>query len=389
MDFLRVSYRLEVDPTRAEERAEGIALEQTVEVPRAVVAREPRIEREILGRVESVERIEEGASLATIAYPLAATNSDPGQLLGVLYGNSSLQPDVQCLDFEAPAALCEALRGPRFGLEGFRVRTGGEERALTCSVVKPLGHTPEALADLLRQFARAGIDVVKEDQGLADNPFCPFEARVRACRAAVLEVADATGHRVLYAPNLIGTPSRVFEQLHIAESLGADAVMASPMLIGLPTFWELVQERASVPVMAHPCLGGALRFSRELLFGKLLRLYGADAVIFVSHGGRFGPSRESCARIAASLRDPWHGLRPSLPVPGGGLQLENAAEAVDFYGRDTMLLVGGSLQLEEGMLEKRSRELVEAVAEASERPSRRASGSGTRSPTSRRHRSGP
>ena len=367
VEFLRVTYRLDIEPERAAERAEGIALEQTVEVPRAVVAREPRIEREILGRVESVETEPDGTSLATIAYPLAATNLDPGQLLGVLFGNSSLQSDVQCLDFEAPAELCRALRGPRFGLAGFRERTRARDRALTCSVVKPLGHRPEALADLLRQFARAGIDVVKEDQGLADNPFCPFEERVRACRAAVEQVADETGHRVLYAPNLIGTPARVFEQLRIAESLGADAVMASPMLIGLPTFWELVHERAGVPVLAHPCFGGVLRFAPELVFGKLLRLYGADAVIFVSSGGRFGPSRESCARTAAGLRGPWHGLRPSLPTPGGGIQLENAGDVVDFYGLDTMLLVGGSLQLEAGALERRSREFVQAVRDASAR----------------------
>ena len=360
MEFLRVSYRLDVAPERAAERAESIALEQTVEVPREVVAREPRIEREILGRVESVSAQGDGSSLATLAYPVAATNLDPAQLLGVLFGNSSLQSDLQCVDFDPPESLCKALRGPRFGLAGFRARTHAEGRALTCSVVKPLGHTPEALADLLRQFARAGIDVVKEDQGLADNPFCPFEDRVRACRAAVDEVADETGHRVLYAPNLIGTPSRVFEQLRVAESLGADAVMASPLLIGLPTFWELVHERASVPVLAHPCLGGTQRFAPELLFGKLLRLYGADAVIFVSSGGRFGTPRESCARIAAGLRDPWHALRPSLPTPGGGIQLENAAEVIDFYGTDSMLLIGGSLQLE-----RRSREFVEAVRQAS------------------------
>jgi len=367
MEFLRVTYRLEVEPARAAERAEGIALEQTVEVPREVVAREPFIEREILGRVESVETQPDGASLATLAFPLAATNLDPAQLLGVLYGNSSLQPDVQCVDFDAPASLCKALRGPRFGLAGLRERTGARDRALTCSVVKPLGHGPEALADLLRQLARAGLDVVKEDQGLADHSFCPFEARVRACRAAVEEIADETGHRVLYAPNLIGTPTRVFEQLHIAESLGCDMVMVSPMLLGLPTFWELVHERASVPVLAHPCFAGVLRFAPELLFGKLLRLYGADAVIFVSSGGRFGPSPEVCARTAANLRGPMHELLPSLPVPGGGIQLENAGEVVDFYGRDTMLLVGGSLQREAGALERRSREFVEAVSAASGR----------------------
>ena len=52
------------------------------------------------------------------------------------------------------------------------------------------------------------------------------------------DVARATGHRTLYAPNLIGTPARVLEQLRIAQELGARAVMVSPLLLGLPFFFD-------------------------------------------------------------------------------------------------------------------------------------------------------
>ena len=234
MEFLRVTYRLDGNPAEAEARAEAIALEQTVEVPRAVAMREPFIAREIVGRVESVEPAADGGHRATIAYPVATTALDPAQLLGVLFGNSSLHADVQCVDFDPPPSLCEALAGPRAGIAGLRELTGVRDRALTCTAVKPMGRSPEALADLLRTFARAGIDVIKDDQGLADHEFCPFEARVEACLAAAEQVADETGHRALYVPNLIGTPERVFAQLRFAEKRGARAVMVSPMLLGLP-----------------------------------------------------------------------------------------------------------------------------------------------------------
>jgi ribulose-bisphosphate carboxylase large chain len=227
-----------------------------------------------------------------------------------------------------------------------------------------MGHGPETLAALMRTCARAGIDVVKDDQSLANHVFCPFEARVAACLDAVNEVADETGQRTLYAPNLIGAPEAVFEQLRIAEDLGASAVMASPMLIGLPVFWELCRRRASVPVLAHPSFGGATRFATDLLFGGILRLYGADAVIFVGYGGRYGTPRATCRSLAERLRRPWGELLPSLPVPGGGVQLDEVSELVSFYGRDVMLLVGGSLQVEAGALEQRSRAFVEAVREA-------------------------
>ncbi|TMA29206.1 MAG: ribulose 1,5-bisphosphate carboxylase [Deltaproteobacteria bacterium] len=365
MELLRVTYRLEGNPADAEARGEAIALEQTVEVPRAVAMRDPFIQREIVGRVESIDEAPDGAQLVAIDYPVATTALDPAQLLGVLFGNSSLHADVQCVDFDPPPSLCEALQGPRAGIAGLRELTGVRERALTCTAVKPLGRSPEALADLLRAFARAGIDVIKDDQGLADHEFCPFEARVEACLAAAEQVADETGRRALYVPNLIGTPERVFAQLRFAEKSGARAVMVSPMLLGLPTFWELCHRRASVPVLAHPSHAGAVRYAPELLFGKLLRLYGADAVIFVGYAGRFGIPRATCAAIAASLRGGWHGLAPSLPVPGGGIELADVPEVVRFYGRDAMLLVGGSLQLEPGRVLERSRAFADAVRVAS------------------------
>jgi ribulose-bisphosphate carboxylase large chain len=364
VDALRVTYRLEVEAGEAEERAEAIALEQTVEVPRVVV-RDPFVEREILGRVESVSMADDGASLATIAYPAATTAFDPAQLLNVVFGMTSLQPDARCVDLELPTSLLEAFSGPRFGVEGLRKLVQVPDRALTCTAVKPMGLSVEALAVLLRTFARAGIDVVKDDQGLADHAFCPFEERVRTCLRAAAEVAEETGHHAVYAPNLIGTPSAVFEQLHIAEDLGARAVMTSPMLIGLPVFWELCAERSSLPVLAHPSFAGAQRFATDLLFGSLLRLYGADAVIFVGYAGRFGTPRAVCDSLADRLRRPWGPLLPALPVPGGGVQLENVEELVSFYGRDVMLLVGGSLQIEEGAELERSRAFVRSVGEAS------------------------
>ena len=363
MDLLRVTYRLDVPASEAEARAEAVAREQTVEVPRAVVDREPFLAEHIVGRVEAVVRGDDGAMLATIAYPAATTASDPAQLLNVVFGMTSLQPDATCVELEVPAGIASALGGPRFGIEGLRKATGVGGRALTCTAVKPLGRSPAALAELMGCFARAGIDVVKDDQGLADHAFCPFEARVRACLDAVRRAAEETGHRSVYAPNLIGAPSTVFAQLRMAEDLGARAVMASPMLIGLPVFWELTR-RSSVPVLAHPSFAGAQRFATDLLFGGILRLYGADAVIFVGFGGRYGTPRETCLALAARLRRPWGDLLPSLPVPGGGVQLEEVAELVAFYGRDVMLLVGGSLQVEAGAVEARSRAFVAAVREA-------------------------
>jgi ribulose-bisphosphate carboxylase large chain len=360
MEHMRVTYRLTVPSGEAEARAESIAREQTVEVPRVVV-RKRFIEEQVMGRVSSVVSETEARSLAIVEFPVASTARDPAQLLNVLFGNTSLHPDAECVDAEFPESLLDALSGPHFGLHGLREAIGVNERALSCTAAKPMGHTPVELAELVHSFAVAGIDVIKDDHGLANHDFCPFEARVTACLEAVERAADETGRRALYVPNLIGPPAAMAAQLDFVQERGARAFMASPMLIGLPAFHELCG-RSDVPVLAHPAFGGAQRFAADFLFGSILRLYGADAVIFVGYAGRFATPREVCASLVERLRAPWGGLRPALPVPGGGVELENTDEQLDFYGPDTMLLSGGSLQLEEGRLQERARAFAARVA---------------------------
>ena len=93
-------------------------------------------------------------------------------------------------------------------------------------------------------------------------------------------------------------------------------------------------------------------------------MYGADAVIFVGYAGRFGTSRAACRALADNLRGSLHGLRPALPVPGGGIALDEIPEVVSFYGHDAMLLIGGSLLVapDDAALFERSCEFVRQVA---------------------------
>ncbi len=361
MDTFRVTYHLDVEAGNESSRAEEVAAEQTVEVPRSAI-RDAFVAEEILGVVEEiVEAPEEGGFLARVAYSVETTALDPAQFINVVFGNSSLHADTRCLDIELPPSLLAALEGPKFGISGVRKAVGVYGRPLTCTAIKPMGLSTEALTDLLRVFARAGIDVIKDDHGLADHRFAPFEARVTSCLAAIEQVADETGHHATYVPNLIGTPKTVFRQLAFAQEQGVRAVMVSPMLIGLPTFWELCHEHASVPVLAHPAFGGAQRIAPQALFGKIFRLYGADAVIFVNFGSRFSPSERSCRALADGLVAPWSGLQASLPVPAGGIAVESVGSVLDFYGPDTMMLIGGNLQVDPTLIPQRTREFVEAV----------------------------
>lgn len=343
MELLEVTYRIASSAADPRDRVAEVLLEQTIETPASVAARYPFVRDRMMGAVREVRADSSGGHLATLALPTATAASDPAQFLNVLFGNSSLHDDVRLEDFALPQSIRSLFDGPRHGIEGLRRIIDVHRRPLTCSALKPSGLTPEELARLCRAFTAGGIDMIKDDHYLGDQAFSPFEARVDACLDAVAEAATKTGRKTLYVPNLSGTPDTIRRQAEYAQNAGARAVMVAPMLIGLPFLHELTSRHLDVPVLAHPSFSGAMRIRPAALFGKLFRLYGADAVIFANYGGRFSFAPEVCRDIADGLRSKWHGLKPAFPVPAGGMDANRAPELVQFFGQDTILLVGGSL----------------------------------------------
>jgi ribulose-bisphosphate carboxylase large chain len=342
-------YHVRGDTRSIDARARAIAIEQSVEMPITAIDDE-FVRAEIVGRVTAVAERSSGLFEVRIALAGETIGHDPGQLINMLFGNTSLHPDVVLHDVEVPGELTAAFGGPRHGLPALRQRVGANGRALTCSALKPQGLPAGKLAELARHFAQGGIDYIKDDHGLADQAYSRFAARVDAIAAALRAVGAATR----YVPSLSGDLDAMRAQIRIARDAGIDTVMVAPMIAGLANFHRLVRDHSDTAFFAHPTLAGAA-IAPSLLFGKLFRLLGADAVIFPNHGGRFGYSPETCRRLAVTALQDWHGLRSSVPVPAGGMSRGRVPEMLDFYGVDIMLLIGGAL-LEAGP------QLVEATA---------------------------
>jgi ribulose-bisphosphate carboxylase large chain len=346
---LRVTYHVTAaTQPDLDARVESLLLEQTVELPR-VALRDKFVLENILGRLVSVRTISAEKHIVIIDFPTSATANDPAQFLNVLFGNSSLQDHVMLADFQLPGPeewpkRSQALPGPQFGIAGLRKITSVKNRALTSTALKPIGLSVDRLALLCGLFASAGIDIIKDDHGLANQNFHPFAERVRACQKAVRNANRKSHRQAIYVPNLTGTPSVVLEQLKLAQDEGVCAVMMAPMLLGLPFMAEIVSQHATVPIIAHPSFGGATRIAPELLYGKLFPLYGADATIFANFGGRFSYSRETCRDLATALTSPSIPyLMPTLPMPAGGIKYQNVADVLAFYGKEVILLIGGGL----------------------------------------------
>jgi ribulose-bisphosphate carboxylase large chain len=312
------------------------------------------VRSEIVGRVEGIRDVEGGHLFEVrIALNAETVGSDAGQLLNMLFGNTSLQDDVVLHDVEFPLEMAAAFGGPRHGLAALRQRAGAWRRALTCSALKPQGLPVPKLATLASRFARGGIDYIKDDHGLADQNYSPFAARVSAIAEVLRNSGEGTTR---YVPSLSGDLDMMRGQIKAATDAGIDSAMVAPMIAGLANFHRLVREHPAMAFFAHPAMAGAARIAPPLLIGKIFRILGADAVVFPNHGGRFGYSPETCRSLARAALDDWSGLRPSVPVPAGGMTRGRVREMLDFYGADIMLLIGGAL------LEARDR-LVEATSE--------------------------
>ena len=358
MSRILATYRLRAPAAGIEARAAALAVEQSVEMPLEAIG-DARVLEDIVARVEAI-RAAGDAHEVVLGIAPATTGGEASQLMNMLFGNCSLQSEVELLDVELPEETQRAFAGPRFGIDGLRELTGARGRPLTCSALKPQGAPIEHLAHLARTFALAGIDVIKDDHGIANQAYGPFEARVPAVQRAVDAANRETGGRTAYAPTFSGGPRALEAQVRIAKDCGVRAALVAPMLVGIPVFIEL-QAMLGVPVLAHPAFAGADRIAPPLLLGALFRLFGADATIFPNHGGRFSYSRDTCLAIAREARAPRPGLRATLPVPAGGMSVERVPEMLADYGRDVMLLVGGGLLSARERLLERTREFVAAA----------------------------
>ncbi|KAL9186650.1 hypothetical protein ACHAXT_005888 [Thalassiosira profunda] len=359
--------------------ARELALEQTVELPGQIDAvRE--VEAYTVGSIERIELLRHHTSTSTghdhslyrvsIAYPNDTAGEELPQFLNVVFGNTSLKKGVSVENVTLSRHFMDTpamFPGPKFGIQGLRDLLGVPQAPLLCTALKPMGKSSQEFADMAYALAKGGIDIIKDDHGLASQVWAPFEQRVQLCSEAVLRANRETGRNSLYAPCLNAPSDLFFERARYAKDCGAGAVMILPGITG----WDGIRRLASdptfgLPILVHPALlGGWLQshpghghggdeeeehprgLSHEFLFGALPRLCGGDAVIFPNAGGRFQFTMDECQQVAEGCRRPLGRFKSILPSPAGGMKLHRVEEMRKTFGDDTLFLIGGAL-LEQG-----------------------------------------
>ncbi len=350
--MIRATYHAVTD--EPEKLARAIAVEETVEVPEALI--DEAIDRHIVGKVEGCDRLPDGRFALRIVYPPDLVRSLP-DLLSVVYGNVSMMEGVRLAALELPPDVLARFKGPGFGIEGIRELLDVHGRPLVCTVLKPRGASDEHFAKVAEEFALAGGDIVKEDNNLLDATQGDFERRVGRCVEAVRRANGKTGRKCLYFANACAPVDRLERTVEAALRLGAQGILIPPLLLGLDVVRDLAA-RHRLAVMAHPAFSGTFFEDRRhgiepgILLGTIYRLAGVDISIFVNHGGRFNYRREECDGVARALRAPLGKVRRAFAAPAGGMTLERVDEMAKEYGPDTVLVFGGAILCDTGGIGK-------------------------------------
>ena len=366
-----ILYRITPDDSRPiEAHAKDICLEETVEIPGDCVP--PAIwEAGIVGQVEAITPCAPPSRAfdVAISYRADITNDSIPNLLNIIFGNISIRRGIKIIDIRLTPDQLRAFGGPRFGTAGLRAALGVHGRPLAATAIKPLGLSVQALARLAGGYALGGLDVIKDDHGLMDQHFHPFQERVARVQEAIRNANAKTGRKTLYFPMIAGRFDQIEAQMDYARAEGCAGALIAPMLIGPDTGFHLAR-KYGLAVMTHPSFTGTHFHDPEhgitpaMLLGRLFRVFGADISVFPNAGGRFTFTPDECQDLAVAMREPLGDVKPGFPSPAGGMTIEKIDSLVAAFGDDAVFLIGGALMRHSPDPEIGARAFITAIEQA-------------------------
>ncbi len=356
--YCKATYRVYDDKADFHKKAQGIAVGLTVgswtDMPEA---QKNHMEKH-LGQTVSVDVHESPTGTAgeryadiTIAYPDINFSRDIPALLVTVFGKLSMDGKVKLIDLDFSEQFASGFPGPKFGLQGVRNLLGVHDRPLLMSIFKSvIGHDLPNLQEQFYKQALGGVDLIKDDEILFENPLTPIEKRVEACMKMARKAEAETGQKLLYATNLTGPASKLAEQARKAIGAGANALLFNVLAYSYDVLHELSSDpEINVPIAAHPAMAGALYpsphygISAPLLLGKLMRLAGADLVLFPSPYGSVVMPKEENLAVQQALINPMHHIKESFPVPSAGIHPGLVQLLIKDFGKDVVINAGGGI----------------------------------------------
>lgn len=353
--------RFTVEPSEGltvEKAANAIAAESSIGTWTEVAAMDEAFREKFRAKVTKIE-----GAVIEVAYPaILFENGNMPQIFSSVAGNIFGMKDVKNLRLESirfPPGIVGSFPGPRYGIDGIREKFGVKDRPLVGTIVKPkIGLDPEAQSEVLYEAMRNGCDVVKDDENLTSQDFCPFDERLKKCLDKAKKAEDETGEKKGYIPNITAPVETMLRRAELVEKLGGMFAMVDIVTVG----WAGLQtvRNASLDLILHGHRAMHAAFTRSKLHGismevmaRASRLAGIDQLHIGTAVGKMEGSKESVLKCAAALRErsegsgalrqEWGDAKAAMPIASGGLHPGHIRALVEIFGRDCIFQFGGGI----------------------------------------------
>jgi len=299
--------------------------------------------------------VRERQYIIQIAFPAANIEAQIPMLLTACLGNISMGGKIKLLDLRMPKALLDGFQGPKFGIDGLYRALGiprNKRRPLLNNMIKPCsGYPLEVGTDLFYKAALGGCDVIKDDELIADMAYNKVLGRVKAYMRMEKRVFEETGEHTLYTVNITDRLPKMFDLAKAVVEAGGNALMVNYLAVGPEAMRALAEDKdINLPILAHMDCAGAFYMAPEhgmsswIVLGKIPRLCGADTLVVpFAFGGKAPYLPERFAQTARCLTYPFGNLKPTMPMPSGGITPVNVPDIVRELGNEVMIGSGGGI----------------------------------------------
>ncbi len=296
--------------------------------------------------------VKERLYFVQIGFPIINIKGDGiPMLLTSVIGNISITHGLKLVDLAFPKEYLKDFKGPKFGIDGLRKLLKVPERPMLNNMVKPCtGHTCEVAADLVYQAAVGGCDVVKDDELISNPSFNTLEDRISAVMESIDRADSDKGEKTLYTINITSQLPEMFEYADKMIEMGANALMINFCTAGFEALRAVAKDPSiKVPILGHMDFAGAYfgghwtGLTSMLTLAKFPRMCGADSVVVPAPYGKAEILDERYETILKTLRYPFQHIKPTLPMPSGGITQGMVEKAMKEAGNDILIGSGGGI----------------------------------------------
>ena len=287
-----------------------------------------------------------------LEFPMENVGSDLATTLTAVAGNLFELGDLfgcRLQQLDLPDEFVAAHQGAAHGVQGTRELIGTGDGVLVGTIVKPnVGLKELEYRQVVRDLARASIDLIKDDELMTDPAYLPLETRVRVAMEEIEAAAQLTGQRTMYAFNITGDIAGLQSRHDLVVDAGGTSVMLTIPVMGLPAL-EYLRSFAQVPIHGHR--GGLAASMRHPALGmsydawqKLARLAGADHLHASGLGSKFYERDDEVAENVRHLLAPLGSGQQVLPALSSGQNVFTPHPTWQaLHTTDLLMLAGGGI----------------------------------------------